>query len=295
MATLRKDQIRGIVVATAVALAIYIGFRLLPTGTNLSHLDFRPGGTSVEMCDPSNPQFIPVVTVKSPVALTVSPVKVEQGRAQRLVFKLEAASGKPVGPEDLVVTHTQKLHLLVISPDLEDYQHLHPQPGAEPGVWETEFTPRREGEYRIFADFTPVATGRGLYGFAAIEAHPAPGAASQRAEREDAVQVRLAAGPEGIRVNRRASLTLQFSGRDGAPVTLEPVMDAYAHLVAFDPGRLGYAHLHPQTQEAATQANPQATLPFEVTFPKSGPYVVWAQFKVDGREQFRRFDIEVTP
>ena len=40
---------------TITAVAIFIGFRLLPTGTNLSHMDFRvdpKAGNVIEFCDP---------------------------------------------------------------------------------------------------------------------------------------------------------------------------------------------------------------------------------------------------
>jgi hypothetical protein len=47
---------------TIVAVALYGVFRILPTGTNLSHMDFRVEGSNViQMCDPANPQFLPVV------------------------------------------------------------------------------------------------------------------------------------------------------------------------------------------------------------------------------------------
>ena len=64
---------RGVAAITAAALALYIGFRLLPTGTNLHHMDFQvSGANALEMCDPTNPQFIPVVAARSP-AWTAAP------------------------------------------------------------------------------------------------------------------------------------------------------------------------------------------------------------------------------
>ena len=51
---------RQIAFITLGALALFVVFRWLPTGTNLSHMDFRATGTnSIEFCDPLNPQFIP--------------------------------------------------------------------------------------------------------------------------------------------------------------------------------------------------------------------------------------------
>src|SRR4051812_2946330 len=68
-----SGQRRQFIVITAVAAAIYVILRLLPTGTNLNHADFRvSGGNSIEFCDPLNPQFIPVVAVRSPVTMTLT-------------------------------------------------------------------------------------------------------------------------------------------------------------------------------------------------------------------------------
>ena len=48
--------------------------------------------------------------------------------------------------------------LLAVNERLDDYQHLHPEPGRRPGEWRFAFTPRGAGDYRFFADFTPAAT-----------------------------------------------------------------------------------------------------------------------------------------
>jgi hypothetical protein len=294
MAGLSRAQWRRIVVATAVAVLIYTGFRHLPTGTNLSHLDFRPGGSSVEMCDPSNPQFIPVVSVKSPVALTVTPARVAQGSESLLTFRLEAASGKPVGPADLAITHTRRLHLLVISPGLDDYQHLHPEPGAALGLWQCTFTPLRNGTYRVFADFTPIATGRGLYGFTELTVAPTSSTSVSSSTERIAAELLRPEGP--VRVNKRTMLELAFRLPAGGAVALETVMDAYAHLVAFDAERTGYAHLHPLAAPDGSKLDALAPrLRFEVTFPRTGRYTLWAQYRESGYDQFKRFELEVVP
>ena len=57
---------RQVLIITALAIALYLGVRLLPTGTNLNHMDFRVEGKgALEFCDPANPQFIPVVAARS--------------------------------------------------------------------------------------------------------------------------------------------------------------------------------------------------------------------------------------
>lgn len=298
---------------TAAALAVYLLLRLLPTGTNLSHMDFRVdprSGNAIEFCDPSNPQFIPVVAVRSPVTMSVAteqrPVA---GRETRARVTLQTGSGKPVAPEDLLVTHTRRLHLLLVDPTLTDYQHVHPAPSTSAGAWDFSFTPRLAGEYRVFADFTPVATERGLYASAdlAVEQGPSGGGTAS----EPALGLRpTGAGPQTLMVERDGyrfalfleesppqvgqaiSLELRVTAKDGGEVPLEPVMDALAHLVAFDEARSGFAHLHPMAIEPPVEPG-RAALSFQLTIPRAGRYVIWAQLNLAGSEVFVPFALDV--
>lgn len=300
---------RRIGVITLVAVALYAIFRVLPTGTNLNHMDFRvTGGNSIEFCDPSNPQFIPVVAVRSPVTMTLASdagAAVVPGREARFTLTLKTAGGKLIAPEDLLVAHTRKLHLLIIDPWLDDYQHVHPEPGARPGEWTFAFTPKRSGPYRLFADFTPVATGRGLYasvdlnvgdsrlpaGVTMVMQH----ATSWTAERDGyAFAVEPAVQP--IRAGQPADLKFTVTRADGGPVPLEPVMGAFAHLVAFDEARSGFAHLHPNEIDLTQQPDAvRPVLTFKVTIPQPGRYVIWSQVSLGGHEVFAPFWFDVEP
>ena len=305
---------RQVALITMGAIALYVGFRLLPTGSNLNHIDFRTGGSpgSLEMCDPSNPQFIPVMAVRSPVSMSVSVEsgdgRAEAGREVRGVVRLTTASGKPIGPVDLLVMHTRKLHLLVVDPTLTDYQHLHPEPGAKDGEWVFAFTPKSGGVYRIFADFTPTATGRGLYAGTELAVAGENGIAATEGDR--GVKPLLQAGTaqvvrsgfvfsltiEGgvLEAGKVADLAFTIAREDGGEVPLQPVMDAYAHLVAFDEARSGFAHLHPNEADLAKTPDAKAPrLTFKITIPQRGRYVIWAQVNLGGDETFVAFPVEV--
>ena len=296
---------RQIVIITVVAIALFALFRWLPTGTNLSHMDFRATGTnSIEFCDPLNPQFIPVVAVKSPVTMTLTPAGAPAaGQEARFVLTLKTASGKPIAPEDLVVTHTRLLHLLIIDPWLNDYQHVHPEPGARAGEWTFAFTPKREGTYRVFADFTPAVTARGLYASTDVQVGPAglPKLLTMVLHHDtnwvverDGYRFALVPGNALVQAKQPVDLKLVISRTDGQPVPMQPVMGAFAHLVAFDEARSGFAHLHP------TEINPlqppdahKPVLNFKITIPAAGSYVIWAQLNLGGRETFVPFWFEV--
>lgn len=302
---LEPSQRRQLAWITAGAVAVFLFMRFLPTGTNLNHMDFRVNAKNpIDFCDPLNPQFIPVVAVASPVTLALTNLGAAPapGVEARFTLTLKTASGKMIAPEDLVIAHTKLLHLLIIDPWLDDYQHVHPEPGRTKGDWTFAFTPKREGRYRVFADFTPVATGRGLYasvdvpvGRAAPEGitltmQHATGWTVER----DGFRFELVPGALPITARRPADLKLKITRPEGGTVPLGLVMGAFAHLVAFDEARSGFAHLHPM--ETDVTVPPDATRPelnFKITIPRAGRYVIWAQVNLGGRETFVPFWFDV--
>jgi hypothetical protein len=302
LAWLTPAQRRSVALITAAALALYIIVRLLPTGTNLNHMDFRMTGKgALEFCDPANPQFIPVVQVRSPVVLAL---KADRDPALNqpvnFVLTMRTASGKPIAPEDLLVAHTRKLHLLVVDPTLSDYQHLHPEPGRRAGEWKFTLTPHAPGLYRVFADFTPVATARGLYASADFAV---PGIVPTVIQTPNSTWEALGFKfelvlPPVFRARQPADLVFRIESQGAVkqPVPLRPVMGAFAHLVAFDEARSGFAHLHPtETDLTRPPAARRPELHFKVTIPTPGRYVIWAQVNLDGNEVFVPFWVEVAP
>ena len=312
---LASRQLRQLVFITLGAIGIFIGLRLLPTGTRLSHMDFRvdpKAGNVIEFCDPLNPQFIPVVAARSPVAMTIATANpAVAAREVNATVTLKTGSGKTVSPEDLLVTHTRLLHLLIVDPTLTDYQHVHPEPAATPGQWTFAFSPRATGAYRVFADFTPAATARGLYASVDLNVTGQPSALSKRAsERVQASGRGSDSGPtfverdgnvfalstvqQPVRAGQPIDLRFEVSRSDGGEVSLEPVMGAFAHLVAFDETRSGFAHLHPAEADLLKTPDPRhPVLNFKLTIPRGGRYVVWAQVNLGGRETFVPLDLSV--
>jgi hypothetical protein len=299
---LSQTQRRQIILITAAALGLYLMVRFLPTGTNLNHMDFRMTGKgALEFCDPANPQFIPVVQARSPVVLTLKADR-EPALNEPVKFTLtmRTASGKPIAPEDLLVAHTRKLHLLVVDPTLSDYQHIHPEPGRRSGEWVFTLAPGRPGLYRVFADFTPVVTARGLYASADFSV---PGSVARVISspnttwQAEGYNFELVV-PSGFRAGLPVDLRFRIESQGAVkhPVPLQPIMGAFAHLVAFDEARSGFAHLHPKETDLSKPPDAlQPELTFKVTIPQPGRYVIWGQVQIEGREVYAPFTVDVLP
>ncbi|MDQ5977353.1 MAG: hypothetical protein QG602_325 [Verrucomicrobiota bacterium] len=291
-----------VILITAAAVALYAGIRLLPVGSQVNHMDFRlEGKGAIEFCDPANPQFIPVVSARSPVVMTLkSDRPLARGEPVEFTLSLSTASGKAIGPADLIVEHTRKLHLLVVDPTLSDYQHLHPEPGRRVGEWKFTLTPSRAGDYRVFADFTPAATQRGLYAAADFTV---PGTVATVINAGNTTWQNLGYRfelvlPSVLNAGKPADLKfrIESQGAMKEPVPLRPVMGAFAHLVAFDEARSGFAHLHPmETDLAQPPDSLRPELSFKVTIPQPGRYVIWAQVDLGGMEVFAPFWVDVLP
>jgi hypothetical protein len=302
-------QWRQMGLITIGALVVFGVFRFLPTGTNLNHMDFRVSAkNAIDYCDPLNPQFIPVVAVASPVTMTLTNVSLlGVGQPAQFALTLRTASGKVIEPVDLLVAHTKLLHLLIVDSTLTDYQHVHPQPGKTAGAWNFSFTPRRAGTYRVFADFTPAATARGLYASADVKitgpadarestatAWPGSGSGFTTPKEQAGYRFELVPATGKIRAGQTADLKFTVTGVAGGAVPLEPVMGAFAHLVAFDESRSGFAHLHPSETDLTQRPDEKRpTLNFKITIPNAGRYVIWSQINLGGRELFIPFWFEV--
>lgn len=204
----------------------------------------------------------------------------------------------PVGQKDLMVMHTQPVHLLVEAPGLVDYHHEHPVPTGTAGEYKFSFTPTKSSPYRIWADIVPMATGIQEMPFVDLPSEGEPGTIADRTDSltstvDGLTFVLTSSGP--LVVNQACRLGISVSDRDGKPVTrLEPVMNAFAHLVGFYEDFKTVVHLHPMGGDIL---NPEVrggpSLGFKIFPPKPGFIRLYCQVSVDGRMLFAQFSVNV--
>ncbi|HVW20500.1 MAG TPA: hypothetical protein VHC86_04735 [Opitutaceae bacterium] len=257
---------------TAAAVAVLAGFFLIPARPHLTHMDFIAGGPdALQFCDAANPRFLPVVARDSPVSAALSGTGPHAaGRECELSLVLRTNTGKAIGPRDLTPTGGRKLNLYAVDPSLTDFHALDPQP-AGAGRWRLSFTPRAGGVYRLFADFTPVATGQEMYVSADLPvqgAPAAPAAGQALAATFGGREYRLASRPRPVRIREPALLTLRAGEGTGGAA-------AGSELVAFDRARSGMVDLRLGRDGSG-----------RVTFPDSGLYAVWARLGGGGAVPF---------
>jgi hypothetical protein len=110
----------------------------------------------------------------------------------------------------------------------------------------------------------------------------------------DGYRFTLTPSAQPVRANKLVDLKFTIERIGGGPVPLQVIMNAFAHLVAFDDQRSGFAHMHPQEYDITKP--PDAVHPmltFKLQLPRAGRYVIWSQVLIAGREIFAPFWFDV--
>ena len=240
------------------------------------------------------------MTAKSDSPLTA-------GHPATVRVRLAKRNGSPVLLPDLLVAHTQPIHLLIIDSALEDYHHEHPATTNVPGEYEFTFTPTKNSDYRVFADLVPAATGVQEYAHADLSGSGSAGKDGRMRDRESILST-VAGGlkfqlafeaPSALPPRAGHPRALQITVMDGEGrlvQCLEPVMNAFAHLVGFYDDGQTVVHLHPagaEVTEAKLRGGP--TLDFRFYPPKPGFMRLYCQVQVGGEKIFASFNVNIVP
>ncbi len=234
--------------------------------------------------------------------------------------------------KQFALMHDRMFHLFLVSQDLSDFQHIHPQQ-LEDGSFVIETTLKRPGLYKVYADFYPLegapqmlhknfATrgwrGEVLGGQVSLKSDtqltkPAVPVTVTK-ENADKLGVELPAleakPAGGLNVTLSfdetpvvpgKNVTLKYHLTDavtGQPVRdLIPYLSAWGHTLILSADQSEVLHSHPETPidldaPIATQRG-GPDLSFDVLFPAPGIYRVWTQF-LRGRQVFTVvYDIQV--
>lgn len=266
----------------AAALAAIFGLALLAGGA----LDpSAPGGEERETghgamstttgghaaMAPAAPRGLAVT--EDGLRLDVRTPQLRRDAARTLRFRILGRDGEPV--RAFGVSHTKRMHVIVVRRDLTRFEHLHPRMAPD-GTWSVPLRLAAAGSYRVYADFvrpddTPVTLASDLRvaGDAALADLPAPAATAD----SGAYRVRLAGGAPAGRVG-----TLRFTiTRDGRTITPQPYLGAGGHLVVLREGDLAFLHVHPEEHGGHSD-----DVAFETTLPSAGRYRLFLQFRDRG-------------
>jgi hypothetical protein len=253
-----------------------------------------PASTTYEK--PGEPSMKLTATPDQPLAV---------GQQVTVTVMLTKNDGTPVTRRDLLTMHTEKIHLLIVDAGLSDYHHEHPTPIGKPGEYVFTFTPAAPGPYRVFADVVPAESSVQEYVIGDIPAAGTKGRAIEDKETRLESEVDgfrfalkfdgLTAEGGALKANRPTGGELTVVAPDGVSFNrLEPVMAAFAHLVAFNEDGRTVLHIHPEGPEPdRADARGGPTLRFKLYAPTPGFYRLYAQVQIKGEQKFAPFNVTV--
>ncbi|PXA03158.1 hypothetical protein DDZ13_13110 [Coraliomargarita sinensis] len=265
----------------------------------LHYGDYMNEEGAVENCGDEETSFFDMTKVRYPVEVKLQPQgEVVPGETATFDLYLHDHMGKGINYEDIVVSHTERIHLMAVDPSLTDYQHLHPQPAGAPGHYQFQLNPSRSGTYKVYLDFISLISQRRVLAkseFNVEGSATGPKISKSTTYPLDGYTFKLQTPSEGsFPAGEESQLELSVLPREGnGPVDFGLVMGAYAHLVVFDEDGKGFAHLHPQNPFVEEQDPNNPDLRFNFFPADPGKYRLWAQLVVDGQERFVPFDLEV--
>jgi len=238
------------------------------------------------------------------------PSEVAAGKPTKLIISIKDANGAVV--RDLDLSHEKPLHLIVVSSDLSEFYHVHPESQPE-GTYSGVQTFPNSGHYKLYADFTPPNGSQvvetfdlNVTGLARSSLALAPDSTATKTEGGLRITLQF---DKPLRSGDEVMLNFAiFDERTGTPVTdLERYLGAPAHVVIISGDTNNYLHVHPTEKgkvnhdtmagtkgmegmdhSKAAQANGEKSpisseISAHTKFPRRGLYKVWAQFQRGGR------------
>jgi hypothetical protein len=262
---------------SAILLLVFAGAAFVGSRT-----DIEPPAPASADADHMAPQPVRGLSMSADgLTLDVAHDTALPGRRFELAARIVDARGRTV--RDLDLTHTKRMHLIVVRRDATGFQHLHPTQAPD-GTWRASVTLPEAGAYRVFADFSArdkaytLATDLAVDGAVRSRALPAPAATVA----VDGLRVSLPRGTATAGAESRLPFTVT---RDGRPVAVDDYLGAKGHLVVLREGDLAFLHVHPDEDRLA----------FAATLPTAGRYRLFLQFRTaDGRLHTAAFTREAT-
>jgi hypothetical protein len=250
-------------------------------------------------------------------SVSTEPGVAQPGTPVAITYTLKDKSGTSVTPDRLQVTHDKLMHLIVVSKDLTEFAHIHPEYTGNGKYTATGNFPTA-GDYLLFNEFFgsggEMQLERNEISVAGDRASEvSPGLTPNLGQPQQVEGLTLMLNADSLKVRRRVPTHFTLSvSKEGSPVTtLEPYLGAPAHVVLISADTMQFAHTHADVPGGAmsgdmssmNMAMPMATLApdahfgpnlqFTHTFMQPGLYGLWAQFGYEGHVITVGYNVQV--
>ena len=249
------------------------------------------------------------------VTLTTTPANPHPEEYFSIAYTLKDGAGAAITPERLAITHEKLMHLILVSQDLESFQHLHPTSSGD-GVYTTQASVTGPGKYVLYNEFV-TAEGttqieRHVIATEGADGSDTPAALSETMGQSQAwADLRATITTTSPKIRRRLpiSFLIDVTNENGQPVTdMQPWLGAPCHIVIISADTKQFAHTHgdipggAMAGDMSTMGNMAMPAPpaqfgprlaFTHTFMQPGPYRIWVQFTHRGEVATFGFNVIV--
>lgn len=218
-----------------------------------------------------------------------SPVRPGPGKETNIELFLYDHAGKAI--EKYEVNHEKLMHLILVSEDLKDFMHIHPEYKGK-GKFEVAASFNKSGNYKLYADFIPTGSPQ-----MTVASHLQVSGAKQAQEplKKDKNLTKIVDGIavslkiSSFKADQETDLIFTLSDeKTKEPISdLQPYLGAIGHVVILSEDRSRYLHVHPKDDN---RSGPTAE--FSTRFPEPGLYKMWGQFQRGGKTFIVPFIIE---
>ncbi len=247
------------------------------------------------------------------VEFNSEPAQVQANQPATLSFFVKDKQGAIV--RDLKIVHEKPMHLLLVSSDLAEFYHIHPEQSAD-GSYKVTHTFPSGGDYKMYADFTPKDAVQVVEQIEVKVGGPerskVPLVADAKYEKTvDGLKIVMKPSAE-IKAGGELTLDFQaFDAQSGKPANdLQNYLGELAHFVIISEDLKDFVHAHPmakgesmdsmkrgeaKTEEHKADGHDHSTMEGTLTepsasevsahtaFPRTGFYKLWAQFQRGGK------------
>ena len=232
-----------------------------------------------DQAESQGPETWSVLSRSASISLKTSSATIQAGQPVALAFTMDDGGGNTI--RSLESVHERPVHLVVVSEDLFEFDHIHPALAAG-NQYVVSHTFEHGGNYRLFVDVTPPGREQQIVPF---EVRVEGEKREPRAIGAATITAGMT-GPEVITAGTDSMLMFALADQ-----STEPYLGAWAHVMIVNEAGNVFIHAHPMDMSgtsaqghshAALADTPPDMVHVTASFPAPGLYKVWVQTERNG-------------
>jgi hypothetical protein len=228
------------------------------------------------------------ITDKYQIQLTTVPSVIEAGHPVRLTFAIKQNQEQL----PLTISHEMKVQVMIVSEDLNWFQHIHPVQQTD-GTYAVTQTFHNGGKYLLYTDLKSIDMEQVPH-MLEIEAK------GYYMKSREVVTNKVISYSEPYSIilenvkdfeterMQPVRISIQKDGKKLKHGEVDQYLGPSAHIVMIGKADKDLVHIHPVTHQ-------DFPIYAEVDIQKAGMYKMWVQFKIHGKVHTADFNINVNP